>query len=39
MPLTMQPKRIFDGIKMKWIFGGVSVTFGLRNFHRGDEVK
>ena len=42
----MQLKGIFDWIKIKWIFGGFSVTFGLWNFHReifmgerGDEVK
>ena len=40
----MQPNGILDLIKIKWIFffffwGGGSFTFGLRNCHRGGEVK
>ena len=37
MPLsTCNPKNFFDWIKIKWILGGFSVTFGLRNFRRGE---
>ena len=40
MPLTTcNQNGFFDGIKIKWILGGFAVTFGLRHFHRGGEVK
>ena len=35
----MPPKGIFDWIKIKWMFLGFAVTFGLTNFHRAGEVK
>ena len=35
----MPPKEIFDWIEIKWMFLGFAVTFGLRNFHRGGEMK
>ena len=32
-------KGVLDWFKIKWIFRGFAVTFGLRNFHRRCEVK
>ena len=36
MPLTTCPLKKF---LIEWMFLGFAVTFGLRNFHRGSEVK
>ena len=38
MPLsTCNQKEFLIELKLKWIFGGFSVTFELRNVHREEE--